>query len=304
MKKVLFKLIIFMLALPSFTAWAQYQKITNNNLNIYFREFGGGEPLLIIGGGPGDVSDRYLSICNLLDENYRCILVDQRGTGKSAPENPDTANINIDLTLRDFEAIRIKLGLRSWNILGFSYGGYLASLYAHFYPSSIKSLILMDSMGLNTGAFAYFRDNITSRMSTDDIELMNYWIDSSRVAQNPSLAITERIRAMMPGYFYDREKSFEVSQTIKPEDFNFKMGNLIWKDVISRNLDLAEMGVNYTGRVLILYGRQDPIGAPVAEKLNIYYPDSKLIYIEKCGHYSWIEQPEIVLSKIKSFLTD
>ncbi len=53
---------------------------------------------------------------------------------------------------------------------------------------------------------------------------------------------------------------------------------------------------------LILSGRQDPLGESVALSLKQYYRKNTLVFIEKCGHYSWIEQPDQVYSEIKQFL--
>ena len=92
--------------------YAQYQKVNSSNLDVYYRIFGNGIPVLIIGGGPGDNSNRYLSLCNLLSNNFRCILIDQRGTGKSIPEIFDLTTISISLTLNDFEILRKSLGLK------------------------------------------------------------------------------------------------------------------------------------------------------------------------------------------------
>lgn len=302
MRKCIIGLILFLSFSLTWSLFAQYQKVESNNLDIYYRIFGEREPLLIIGGGPGDVSGRYLSLCELLSENFQCILVDQRGTGKSSPDVYDSTTISISLTLEDFEAIRKKLGLKKWHVLGFSYGGYLASLYAHFYPSSISALVLSGSMGLNTDAFGHFLDNITSKLHSTDLEICEYWSDSLRVAQDPKHALVERIRARMPGYFYDRGKSLLVSEIIQDSDFNFNVGTWIWSDVQKRNLNLAEMNPKFSGPVLILHGRQDPLGESVPQTLKRYYKNSKLVFVEKCGHYSWVEQPEKIKESIQIFL--
>ena len=302
MNRKLSYILFFVLFVLSNLSFAQYQKVNSMGLDIYYRIFGEGQPILIIGGGPGDLSDRYLSLCDVLSPQFQCILVEQRGCGKSAPEVYDSTTVSVALTLQDFEMIREQLGIEQWNVLGFSYGGYLASIYAHFYPCSISSLLLMDSMGLNPNMFAYFLDNIFSRLSLSDKALIEYWSDSTRVANDQQHAITEKIRAMMPGYFYDRKKSLLVSEVIKDSDFNFKLGNWIWTDIINRNLDLVEMRCNYNGPVLILHGRQDPVGESVPQQLSNYYKNSKLIFVEKAGHYSWIEQPEIIFTNIKEFL--
>jgi len=280
----------------------EFRKVNSQGLDIYYRVFGEGHPLLIIGGGPGDNSDRYLSLCELLAKDVQCILVDQRGTGKSMPKLLDASTINVALSLDDFEAVRRSLGLNEWSVLGFSYGGFMASLYANFFPDSITSLVLLDSLGLNTDAFLYFFDNLMSRLCAPDKEQMKSWSDPGRVAQDGHHALVERIRAMMPAYFFDKEKSLLVSGVMKDSDFNFEMGDWIWKDVKKRGLDLAKMPPAFRAQVLILQGRQDPLGESIPQALARYYPDARLLFVEKAGHYSWVEQPEKVLSAIREFL--
>lgn len=281
---------------------AQYQKVNSHGLDIYFRVFGKGTPILIIGGGPGDVSDRVLGICDLLSKSYQCILVDQRGTGLSSPAAYDSTTISVALTLDDFEAIRTNLGYKDWVVLGASYGGYLASLYAAFYPASVSSIILVGTAGLNMDLFAYFLDNIMSRLQPSDIEVINYWDDSTIIGRDPQKARVEQIRAMMPAYFFDRKKSLLVSQPMKLTDFNFEVGKWIFADIGKRELDLTKMGVSYDKPVLILHGRQDPIGESIPQIVSRFYKHSKLVFIERCGHYSWVEQPEPFYAAIKDFL--
>jgi proline iminopeptidase len=304
-KSMLFRLLILLsmvFNMITSEANSQYKKVASHDLDIYYRIFGEGKPILILAGGPGDNCDRVLDIANELSKSYRAILVDQRGTGKSVPARYDSTTISVALTLDDFEAIRVQEGLTDWSVLGFSYGGYLASLYASSYPGSISSLVLVSSSGLNLDMFGYFRDNIMSRLLPSDIALAEYWSDSARVAENRDYAICEQIKAKMPGYFFDRRKSFLVSQTMKVSDFNFDMGEWMFKDIIDRNLDLSLRESNFDKPVLILAGRQDPVGTAIPQKLFQYYKGAKLVFIEKAGHYSYIEQPEIFYKAIREFL--
>jgi len=298
------KIFIALILLLSFSVKSdgQYQKVNSKGLDVYYRVFGDGAPILIIGGGPGDNSDRYLSLCDLLAKNFKCILVDQRGTGKSAPDVMDSTNITVALTLSDFEAVRNKLGLKEWTVLGFSYGGLVASIYSNSYAASITSLITMGSMGFDFGIYRYFNDNIKSRLHSGDLELLKFWSDSARMANNRHHAIVETIRAKMPGYFFDREKALIVSQDIKDSDFNLEMGNLIWLDIEKRYLKMGGIKSNFENPVLIIQGRQDPIGENAAIQISNYYKQSKVVYIERCGHYSWVEQPEKVFTTILKFL--
>ncbi len=302
MKQLRWLILILLSFILSLNAYGQDLKVNSHGLDIHYRLFGKGVPLLIIGGGPGDVAGRYLGLCELLARDQQCILVEQRGTGQSTPARRDASTLSVALTLDDFEAIRKQLGLKQWNVLGFSYGGYLASLYSHFFPSAVSSLTLLGSMGLNWEGLSQFNDNVTAKLWASDLELYEYWSDPARMKFDRQQAITEIIRAIMPGYFFDRKKSLQVSQTMKASDFDFELSDWIYKDVLNRKLDLAKMENKFDKPVLILHGRQDPAGESVALALGQYYKNSKLVFIEKCGHYSWIEQPDKVLSLISEFL--
>ena len=276
----------------------QYSKTTRDGVDVYYRFFGAREPLLIIGGGPGDNSNRYISLCNLLADSVACILVDQRGTGKTVVDDKSKNKITVIETIKDFELIRKELNFNKWNILGFSFGGFLASMYAEYFPESVSSIVLLDSSGFDNSYENYFFDNIWCRLSSVDILNYNFWEEKARNWANKNHAITEIVRAMIPGYFYDRAKSLSVSQIISDDDFNFETSSLIEKDIKENDIGLSNDKTKYPGDVLIIHGRQDPLGESIPLRLKRSYNKSKLIFIEKAGHYSWIEQPEQVKKAI------
>jgi pimeloyl-ACP methyl ester carboxylesterase len=74
------------------------------------------------------------------------------------------------------------------------------------------------------------------------------------------------------------------------------------QDTVARKLDLARLPVRFAGPVLVLHGRQDPTGESVPQALARHYPQARLRFVEKCGHYSWIEQPDEVLAAVVEFL--
>ena len=97
MKQINTLLIIFILTSVPYSVYSQYSKVQSSGLDVCYRVFGEGTPLVILGGGPGDNADRYLSLCDLLSEDFRCILIDQRGTGMSSPSVYDATTINITM---------------------------------------------------------------------------------------------------------------------------------------------------------------------------------------------------------------
>lgn len=135
------------------------------------------DPLVPIAGGPGQGSvEFYLQIKHALEgvrRNRDILLVDQRGTGKSArmdcPIDDEALLFEIEFTaedtldymqecleelphdpryfttsvaVTDLEAIREALGYSQLNLYGVSYGSRVAQHFARRYPESVRSVIV------------------------------------------------------------------------------------------------------------------------------------------------------------------
>jgi len=210
--------IVILLTIQNIIAQESSQFFDRAGSKIHYRILGNGSPILMLSGGPGFSSDYLQPIAEALSGSFRSIFFDQRGTGKSVPQKYDTSFISISLTLEDIEFLRNQLGYKQWIILGHSYGGLLASIYAASYPNSVSSIILVSSTGFTTSTLDYLGDNIWFRLLPSDKELINYWNDSIIITQDYRRAIFEAAKAATPAYFFDRKKSLLFSQQIKPED--------------------------------------------------------------------------------------
>ena len=60
---------------------------------------------------------------------YKIVLVDQRGCGDSVPFANLVDNTTYD-SVRDFEKVRVKLGIEKWQVFGGSWGSTLSLAYA------------------------------------------------------------------------------------------------------------------------------------------------------------------------------
>ncbi|NQZ09343.1 MAG: prolyl aminopeptidase [Algicola sp.] len=109
---------------------------------IYVEQCGNpeGQPVLFIHGGPGggcSIGDR-----RFFDpEQYRIILFDQRGCGRSLPHG-DLTNNETSFLVDDIEQIRNHLDVQQWHVFGGSWGSTLALVYAQTHPTSVSSLVL------------------------------------------------------------------------------------------------------------------------------------------------------------------
>ena len=298
--KNIIRIIVCFLLVSGIQAQPSDQTIERNGAKIHYKIIGDGKPILLLSGGPGFSLDYMVPVADQLSKSFKCILLDQRGTGKSVVQNYDTTYINISATLEDIEFLRKHLGYEEWIVLGHSYGGLLASKYASEYPSSVYNMILVGTAGFNTSLWDYFGDNIWSRLLPSDKELVEYWNDSMIVVNDYKRTRFEYQKAIMPAYFYDRKNSLLFTQKMKPEDWNIDVLRLIWRDM--NTIDLSEISRRFNNPVLVLHGRQDPIGELIPYVVSQTYPNSKLVFIEQAGHLPWLEQPEVFTDAIISFL--
>ncbi len=109
--------------------------------------------LVFFQGGPGSESPRPLAPLRptwleraLAD--YRVLLLDQRGTGRSSPvgdlagmapgeQARYLANFRADSIVRDAEVIRRELGVERWSVLGQSFGGFCVVTYLSLAPEGL-----------------------------------------------------------------------------------------------------------------------------------------------------------------------
>lgn len=99
-----------------------------------------GLPVAVLHGGPGSGSQP--GALRLFDlSRHRIVLIDQRGAGASKPRGSVRHN-RTDALIADMEAIRVRLGIERWGVLGGSWGAALALAYAGRHPESLSGVVL------------------------------------------------------------------------------------------------------------------------------------------------------------------
>lgn len=100
----------------------------------------GGIPCVFLHGGPG--SGCQPSHRQLFDpDRHYAVLFDQRGAGRSTPHGLRVANTTQHL-IADMEAIRTRLGIEKWLLVGGSWGATLALAYAEAHPERVTGIVL------------------------------------------------------------------------------------------------------------------------------------------------------------------
>ncbi|MEE1781832.1 alpha/beta fold hydrolase [Streptomyces sp. SP17BM10] len=133
--------------------------------------------LLFLQGGPGGKAARPLGRDAWLDralDDYRVLLLDQRGTGRSTPATRRTlalrggareqadylAHFRADSIVRDAELIRRHLigADRRWSVLGQSFGGFCTLTYLSIAPEGLTEAFITGGLaGLRGSADDVYR---------------------------------------------------------------------------------------------------------------------------------------------------
>jgi pimeloyl-ACP methyl ester carboxylesterase len=150
-----------------FTVPLDHDDPTGETIELYAREVVASDKadrdlpwLLYLQGGPGFGANRFIGkqawLSRALDE-YRVLLLDQRGTGHSTPANRQTlplrggpaeqaaylTHFRADSIVRDCELIRRELtGGAPWTVLGQSFGGFCTLTYLSLAPEGLSTALI------------------------------------------------------------------------------------------------------------------------------------------------------------------
>jgi len=141
---------------PPIEPYATHRLKVSDLHEVYVEECGNrdGKPAVLIHGGPGAGSNATMRRYHD-PEAYRIVLFDQRGCGRSTPHAELAENTTWDL-VADMEAIRSRLGIDTWQLLGGSWGSCLALAYAETHPDRVSEIVLRGIFTLRQKELLWF----------------------------------------------------------------------------------------------------------------------------------------------------
>lgn len=133
------------------------------DISLAYDEYGDGHPVVVVHGGPGIPYANQWKGLEPLTDGYQFYYYHQRGCGDSTRpfhrfdggsfyENMTTLEQTLGLgaQIADIERIRQILGQETIILIGHSYGGFIATLYAAEFPERVSKLILVAPAGVLT----------------------------------------------------------------------------------------------------------------------------------------------------------
>ncbi|MFK7934685.1 MAG: alpha/beta fold hydrolase [Saprospiraceae bacterium] len=170
-------------------------------------------------------------------------------------------------------------GYTDVNILGNSLGGHICLLYALQCPEKLRSITLTGSSGLFESALG------TGFPKRGDYNFIKEKTETT--FYDPAVATKELVDEVFDTV-NDRNKAIRVIATAKSA-VRHNLGDKLHQIKIP---------------ALLIWGRYDSITPPfVGEKFNELIENSKLVFVEECGHAPMMEHPQTFNRHLEEFLT-
>jgi proline iminopeptidase len=274
---------------------------------LYWCTYGtpGAARLLVLHGGPGAHHDYLLPQMLALDGvagPRELLFHDQRGGGRS--RTTEHAPITWRTQVGDVGAVIEEFGLGRPTIVGYSWGGLLAMLYAaeaardDALPRPAR-LVLVDPAPVTRPFRAEFEAEFARRQSSADVARLRQELSDSGMRERDPQAFRQRnFELSVAGYFRDPGRAKDLT----PFRVTARVQQSVWESLGDYDLIADGTLARIALPALIIHGRQDPI--PLASsQAAAGAMDAKLAVIEDCGHVPYVEQPEALFSAIGAYLS-
>ncbi len=300
---------------------AESQKwLVESNIELNHFAVGEGQNVLIIHGGPGMPFLEPMSGFEPLTKEYRFHYYDQRGCGESTRpiDRFESTNMyqnmmELDRTLglvaqiADIERIRQILGDDKLILVGHSWGGFLASLYAAEFPEHVEALILvspantlvMPQPDADSDLFASVRAKLPADQQPEFDAFMKEYMNFNTLFQKSEadlLVMNEEF-----GKYY--VQVVDVESTPMPKQGK-PGGWMTWGMYVSmgQRHDYRSALRDVTAPVLVIHGADDLQSESASRLYADTFPNAEFAVIENVGHFSFEEQPEQFAKIVSDFL--
>lgn len=281
-------ILIFLLVGLTIQLKAQVKHIiTSDSVDLYVTIKGEGIPCLYLHGGPNAGSywaEKFAG--DIFEKHFQMIYLDQRGCCRST--DPSSNDYSLDRMVKDFEEIRMNLGIDSWVIMGHSFGGIMQMGYINAHPEVIKGMIM-----INTTLF--WNETMLTVFFPSACSLLN--IPCDYYCNNDSVSIPQRGQELIDKLVekdlawklsFSHKESFELMAKTFGEVENFNWGS---EEFIINHPSYMENFKRYTNDidvpVLFFYGKKD-ISVGETSIKGIEFPNM-IFWGADVGHTPFIE---------------
>jgi proline iminopeptidase len=277
-----------------------YVDVTGGRVWYLSEGDGPNTPLLVLHGGPGYSSDYLHNLTKLADER-RVVVYDQLGSGRS--DRPDDAELwVVERFVEEVGQVREALGLDEVHIFGNSWGTALAASYVLAGGQGVRSLVLQGPY-LSTKIWEDDNARLLAAMPDADRALREHLADGHTSCPEYSAAL----------YRFLREHWCRLDRW--PEPVHLTMEGLgegvygtMWgpNDLMCegnlKSFDITDEVHVITEPTLFISATFDQATPETSRFYQSRIPGSELLVIEDGSHLVNVEQEDVTLDAVRSFI--
>lgn len=286
----------------------------------YIKTFGDpkDKPLIFLHGGPGSNAGSFevTTAEKISAMGYFVVVYDRRGEGRSADPK---AKYTFRQTFDDLNAVYKRFELKKATLIGYSFGGLVATQFADKFSDKVSSLVLVSSLLSLQDTYAtileksgaIFREN----NDTADLRRLN------TVASMDRSSLEFRANCFSfatKNAFFDtphpNELSVSLNKIIKSDsilmhlraDTSSNAGRGFWRNEKYTTLDISpkfELLKNKHINIFAFYGKDDGLFSPAQlERLKSQLGNDHVWYLDDCSHAAFIDQQTLFMEAIASWI--
>lgn len=274
---------------------------------LYTKTYGDSKnkPLLFLHGGPGYNAAGFevTTAKTLAEKGFYVIVYDRRGEGRSADAKAD---YNFKQTFEDINTILNQYHIKKITLLGHSFGGVVATLYADKNPDKVASVVLIAApVSMQETFKTILRSSRKIYEANNDKTNLNYIDMIEKMDPTSEEYYAYSFGHAMQNGFYSPKKMSDEAKAIyanasKNPDFRYaaKMTQEPPQGFL-KNENYTSIDLSQTLKKLVaqkmkiygIYGKDDGLYSPEqVEQLADIIGKNNLKYLDDCSHNVFIDQ--------------
>ena len=246
-----------------------------------------GEPVLLLHGYSSTLFE-WMRITPLLCKTHRCLLVDIPGFGWSDKKEGDYSPQHLaDMMV----ALLEQMGISRVHVIAHSWGASVALSMALRHPERVGRLVLV-------GAWVYY-EQLPSLMKWARVPGLGEFLFSAFFAEQPEMRYEQ--------IYFDPDRHVGQEEIELMRRFLTRRGVVRAALQAARDQRLEEIQGIYPSignQALLVWGEKDLVSYPFyGKRLDEDLPDSRLVFMSRCGHVPHHEDPDGFLKLVVPFLT-
>jgi pimeloyl-ACP methyl ester carboxylesterase len=251
-------------------------------MRLYFKEYGKGEPLILLHGLFG-ASDNWHTIATRLAERFHVIVPDLRNHGQS----PHSDEMDYPLMAGDLAELLAAQGLPGADILGHSMGGKVAMQLALTQPKLVRKLVVAD---ISPRGYTPLHNEIISALAALDVSSFSARQEIEEMLAGPIPSLNLR-RFLLKNLGRGAGGKFEWKINLAGLEENYP------------SVRAAVAGTPFAGPTLFIRGgRSEYIQATGEPLIQELFPHAEIRTIENATHWLHADAPDEFVRLVREFL--